>query len=603
MAKKTGELLCKLRAAMKSQGQLSAYIVPSDDAHMSEYVCEKFLRRGYVSGFTGSAGTAVVLMEKALLWTDGRYFLQAVEQMDENWTLMKAYMPGTPTEEEWLSANLSCNDKVGIDPKTCSIARFKALKKHLCGVGIELVPVEENLVDLVWDNSPSLPDAPVFLHSMTYAGEGVSSKLDHVRNQLKSKLCGSIVLSALDDIAWLYNLRGNDVNYNPVFYSFAVIDQTSSTLYVDESKLSAEIKEYLVNSSTSVKPYETIYSDVKSLEGRVFLPLSTNAAIFQAIDEKSRVVGMSPVQELKAIKNEVELEGMRNCHIRDGAALTEYLHWLQTEVIKPGVVMDEVDVSDKVALIRSKHDKFVSLSFDTISSSGANGAVIHYKPEKGSCLQIDKDDIYLCDSGAQYSDGTTDVTRTVHLGVPTQYQKDCFTRVAMGHIDLAMAVFPPGTKGTCLDCLARRPLWNVGLNYQHGTGHGVGSFLNVHEGPCRISAGNRISKHEMGLKKGMILSNEPGYYESGKFGIRIESLVEVVETSIGPDDGKYLTFSTITMAPLERKLINTELMTSAQVEWVNQYHLTVREKVGALFEELGKSQELKDWLHTMTEPL
>ena len=580
MAKKTGELLRNLRALMKSHGQLSAYIIPSDDAHMSEYVCEKFLRRSYVSGFTGSAGTAIVLMEKALMWTDGRYFLQAEKQMDENWTLMKAYMPGTPSEEEWLSSNLSRNEKVGIDPKTCSITRFKTLKKRLCGVGIELVPVEENLVDLVWDNAPPLPDAPVFLHGMEYAGESVPSKLEQVRKQLKSKLCDYIVLSALDDIAWLYNLRGNDVNYNPVFYSFAIVGHASSTLYVDESKLSSEIKEYLSNSSTSVKPYEKIYTGVKSLEGRIFLTLSTNAAIFEAIDENSRFVGMSPVQELKAIKNEVELEGMRNCHIRDGAALTEYLHWLQTEVHKPGVVIDEVDGSDKAALLRSKHDKFVSLSFDTISSSGPNGAVIHYKPEKGSCLQIDKDDIYLCDSGAQYSDGTTDITRTVHLGVPTDYQRDCYTRVVMGHIDLAMAVFPPGTKGTCLDCLARRPLWNVGLNYQHGTGHGVGSFLNVHEGPCRIAAGNRMTKHEMGLKKGMILSNEPGYYESGKFGMRLESLVEVVETSKGPDDGKYLTFNTITMAPIDRKLINTKLMTPAQVDWLNQYHLRIHHLIG-----------------------
>jgi len=603
MAKVTSELLCKLRNLMRSHGKLSAYIIPSDDAHMSEYVCEKFLRRGFISGFTGSAGTAVVLMEKALLWTDGRYFLQAEMEMDDNWTLMKARMPGTPTEEEWLTANLNCNDKVGIDPKTCSVTRFKTLKKQLCGVGIELVSVEENLVDLVWEDAPSMPAEPVFLHGVQNAGEGISSKLENIRKQLKSKLCDSIILSALDDIAWLYNLRGNDVNYNPVFYSFAYIDQTSSILYVDESKLSAEIKEYLSNSSTSVKPYEDIYADVKSLNGRVFLTLSTNAAIFKAINEKNRVVGQSPVQELKAIKNEVELEGMRNCHIRDGAALTEYLYWLQTEVHKPGIVIDEVDGSDKAAQLRSEQDKFVSLSFDTISSSGANGAIIHYKPEKGSCLQIDKDDIYLCDSGAQYSDGTTDVTRTVHLGVPSEYQKDRFTRVLMGHIDLALAVFPPGTKGTCLDCLARRPLWNVGLNYQHGTGHGVGSFLNVHEGPCRIAAGNRMTKHEMGLQKGMILSNEPGYYESGKFGMRLESLVEVVETSIGPDEGKYLTFNTITMAPIDRKLINIKLMTSAQVDWLNQYHLKVREKVGALYEKLGKHQELKDWLHAVTEPL
>lgn len=603
MAKKTGELLLRFRALMNSHGQLSAYIVPSDDAHMSEYVCEKFMRRAFVSGFTGSAGTAVVLKEKALMWTDGRYFLQAESQMDENWTLMKAYMPGTPSEEEYLCANLSPGEKVGLDPKTCSITRFRKLRKELGGVGIELVPVKENLVDLIWDDAPALPEDPVFLHSVDYAGQGVDSKLEQLRKNLKEKICPSIVLSALDDIAWLYNLRGNDVNYNPVFYSFAIVDSDSSILYVDEKKLSPEIKAYLSQASTTVKPYNDVYSDVKKLQGRVFLPLSTNAAVFEGVTEKNRVVGQSPVQEFKAVKNEVELKGMRDCHVRDGAALTEYLHWLQTEVHKPGMVIDEVDGADKAEEIRSKHDKFVSLSFDTISSSGANGAVIHYKPEKGHCLQIDKDDIYLCDSGAQYLDGTTDVTRTAHLGIATEYQKDCFTRVLMGHIDLAMAIFPPGTKGTSLDCLARRPLWTLGKNYEHGTGHGVGSFLNVHEGPCRIAAGKRMSKYEIGLNKGMILSNEPGYYESGKFGMRLESLVEVIETSIGPESGKYLTFSTITMAPIDRKLIEPKMMTAPQLQWLNNYHLEVREKVGGLFKELGKSQDLIDWLHAVTEPL
>ena len=588
---------------MKTHGELSAYIVPSDDPHMSEYVCEKFHRREFISGFSGSAGTAVICIDKALLWTDGRYFLQAENQLDENWTLMKANMPGIPTEQEWLSNNLKRNEKVGIDSKTFSIKRFKTLNKQLQGCGIELVPVEKNLVELCWENAPLLPSFPIFIHDMKHAGQTVDEKLLTLRNELKTKQCGAIVLSALDDIAWLYNLRGSDVNYNPVFYSFAIVDQGSSKLFVDETKINNEVRSYLSKLSIEIYPYEEIYAAVKNLNERVFLPLSTNTAIAQGISVNNWVIGMSPIQELKAIKNLTELEGMRKCHIRDGAALCEYLNWLETEIHKPGNVIDEVDAADKAEAFRKAYDKYVSLSFDTISSSGPNGAVIHYKPQKGSCLQIAENDMYLMDSGAQYYDGSTDVTRTIHLGEPTNYQIDCFTWVLMGHIDLAMAIFPPGTKGTCLDCLARRPLWNIGLNYQHGTGHGVGSFLNVHEGPCRISSGSRMSKYEMGLKKGMILSNEPGFYENGKFGIRIESLVEVIETSIGPNDEKYLTFETITMAPIDLKLIDKKMMTEAQINWLNAYHEKVRENIGRVFDESGKEQSLKDWLKDRTRSL
>lgn len=588
---------------MQIHGELAAYIIPSDDPHMSEYVCDKFHRREYVSGFTGSAGTAIVCLDKALLWTDGRYFLQAEKQLDENWTLMKDRMPGTPTEQEWLSNNLDKNGRVGIDPKTCSVKRFKTLNKQLQGCGIELISVKENLVEMVWDNAPLLPSSPVFIHNIEHSGQPVMDKLFSLRNDLRKKQCEAIVLSALDDIAWLYNLRGSDVNYNPVFYSFVIVDHDSSKLFIDGTKINSEVKAYLGKMEIEICPYDEVYAAVKKLNGRVFLPLSTNTAIAHGIERDNQVIGMSPVQELKAVKNATELEGMRKCHIRDGAALCEYFYWLENEVYKPGSSIDEADAADKAEALRKMYDKFVSLSFDTISSSGPNGAIIHYKPTKGSCLQVDKNDMYLIDSGAQYLDGSTDVTRTIHLGEPTKYQIDCFTRVLMGHIDLAMAIFPPGTKGTCLDCLARTHLWNVGCNYQHGTGHGVGSFLNVHEGPCRISSGNRMSKYEMGLKQGMILSNEPGFYENGKFGIRIESLIEVVETNIGPNDGKYLTFETITMAPIDLKLIDPKIMTEKQINWLNLYHKKVREYIGRVFDELEKEQGLKDWLYDKTQSI
>jgi len=574
---------------MKESGPLAAYIVPSDDSHMSEYVSSNFARRAFISGFTGSAGTAIVLQDKALLWTDGRYFLQADTEMDSNWTLMKAFMPGTPSEEEWLSANLTSPAKVGIDPTTCSIKKFKVLQKTLRGVGLELTPVTGNLIDQVWDNAPAFPCSPVSLHPVKFAGEDTNTKLAKLRHDLSDKKCSGIVLSALDDIAWLYNLRGNDVNYNPVFYSYAIVTMDSSTLFVDEAKCSAEVKDYLASISTTVAPYDAVFKATTALEGRVLLTLSGNAALGKCVDADRQVNAMSPIHKYKAIKNDVELKGMRDCHVRDGAALCQYLHWLGQQ----GAEIDEVDAADKAEYFRSQQDLYVSLSFDTISSVGANGAVIHYKPEKGACKQLDPQGMYLCDSGAQYYDGTTDVTRTVHLGTPTEHQIDMFTKVLQGHINLAKAIFPPGTKGTCLDALARTPLWNVGLNYQHGTGHGVGSFLNVHEGPCRISAGNRISVHEMGLEKGMVLSDEPGYYESGAFGIRIESLVEVVESAVGPEKSKYLTFKVITMAPIDRKLINVSLLDDEQLTWINNYHKEVLEKVG---DHLGKNVEVRNWL-------
>ena len=603
MAKPTSELLKNLRGFMQQYGQLSAYIVPSDDPHMSEYVSSNYHRRAFVSGFTGSAGTAVITTDKALMWTDGRYFLQAENQMDKNWTLMKAFMPGTPSEEEWLSANLTPPSRVGIDPKTCSVKKFKALYKKLDSVGLELVAVKDNLIDKIWDDAPKAPTDPVYLHPIEFAGKSTFEKLEEVRKSLSEKQCDSFIVSALDDVAWLYNLRGSDVTYNPVFYSFAIITKDSSVLYLDDNKISKDIEEYLDGVNTTVKPYEAVYRDVKNLKGRVLLSLSTNAAISEAIDVKNRVVLMSPIQQLKAVKNEVELKGMRDCHVRDGGALTEYFHWLTSEVHKEGVVIDEVDGSDKAEYFRSKEDKFVDLSFDTISSSGPNGAIIHYKPEKGTCLVIDKNDIYLCDSGAQYKDGTTDVTRTLHLGTPNKKQIDRFTRVLKGHIDLAMAIFPPSTKGTCIDCLARIPLWNVGLNYQHGTGHGVGSFLNVHEGPCRISGGNRMSKYEMGLEKGMILSNEPGFYEKGEFGMRIESLVEVIEANVCPEGEKYLGFRTITMAPIEKKLIDVSMLTDAELDWLNTYHSEVYAKLKSLYESQGKGKELLQYLYDATSPL
>ncbi|KAI1268617.1 aminopeptidase-like protein [Xylariaceae sp. FL1019] len=610
----TTNRLSELRKLM-SDRKVDIYIVPSEDSHSSEYIAPCDARRAFISGFTGSAGCAVITHEKAALATDGRYFNQAAKQLDDNWTLLKQGIQDVPTWQEW-SAEQSANGKiVAVDPTLLTSGTAEKLSKNIKkSGGKELEAVGENLIDLVWGSEkPARPSEPVIILDDKFAGKDVKTKLEELRKDLEKKKSLGFIISMLDEIAWLFNLRGNDIPYNPVFFSYAIVTPDEATLYIDSSKLSSECQSFLEKNSVAIKPYQDIFGDAAALgqtaeanktdssEGGKFL-ISNKAswALKRALGGGELVEEIrSPIGDAKAIKNATELEGMRQCHIRDGAALIEYFAWLEDQLVAKGAKVDEVEAADKLEACRAKQKDFVGLSFDTISSTGANAAVIHYKPERGSCPVIDPAAIYLCDSGAQYLDGTTDTTRTLHFGTPSEREIEANTLVLKGHMALDMTVFPKGTTGFAIDAMARQFLWKQGLDYRHGTGHGVGSYLNVHEGP--IGIGTRIQFSEVALSPGNVISNEPGFYEDGAFGTRIENIVMVkeVETKHKFGDKPWLGFENVTMVPYCRKLIDPKLLTAPEKEWLNSYHARVFEKTKGYFEndELAMA-----WLKRETQP-
>ncbi|RAL67765.1 hypothetical protein DID88_008495 [Monilinia fructigena] len=587
----TTERLAGLRELMK-KNKVDIYIVPSEDSHSSEYIAACDARREFISGFSGSAGCAVVTLDKAALATDGRYFNQASRQLDDNWLLLKQGLQDVPTWQEWAAEQSENGKVVGVDPTIISApdAR-KLLEKVKKRGGRDLIPVEENLVDLVWGTIDLLAQRSRsrFWHE-DLLGKDVKAKLQDLRAELHKKKSSGFIVSMLDEIAWLFNLRGNDIPYNPVFFSYAVVTPQLATLYVDSSKLSDECTTHLKDNGVSIRDYSEIFGELevlsKSLDSedaksKKFLVSSRASwALKRALGGDSKVNEVrSPIGDAKAVKNETELEGMRACHVRDGAALIEYFAWLEHQLVVEKVELDEVTAADKLEQLRSKQKHFAGLSFDTISSTGANAAVIHYKPEPGNCSIIDPKAVYLCDSGAQYFDGTTDTTRTLHFDV---------------------AVFPKGTSGFALDALARQFLWEEGLDYRHGTGHGVGSYLNVHEGP--IGIGTRIQYSEVPLAPGNVISNEPGYYEDSAFGIRIENIIMVkeVETKYKFGDKPYLGFEHVTMVPYCRKLIDETLLTRKEKHWLNEYHADIYSKTKDYF----KGDDLTmSWLEKETEPL
>ncbi|RAK88699.1 hypothetical protein BO79DRAFT_148364 [Aspergillus costaricaensis CBS 115574] len=583
----TSERLARLRQLMQER-KVDVYIVPSEDSHQSEYIAPCDGRREFISGFSGSAGTAIVSMTKAALSTDGRYFNQASKQLDSNWALLKRGVEGFPTWQEWTTEQAEGGKVVGVDPALVTPAGARSLSETLKKNGSSLVGVEQNLVDLVWGKDrPAPPREAVRVHPAQYAGKSFQEKIGDLRKELENKKAAGIVISMLDEIAWLFNLRGTDIPYNPVFFSYALITPTTVDLYVDEDKLTPEVKAHL-GQDVVIKPYDSIFADAKALSEarkqdatgaapKFLLSNKASWALSLSLGGEEQVEEVrSPIADAKAVKNDVELAGMRACHVRDGAALIEYFAWLENELINKKTTLDEVDAADKLEQIRSKHDLYAGLSFDTISSTGPNGAVIHYKPEKGSCSIIDPTAIYLCDSGAQYLDGTTDVTRTFHFGKPTELEKKAFTLVLKGLISIDTAVFPKGTSGFALDALARQFLWKEGLDYLHGTGHGIGSYLNVHEGPMGI--GTRVQYTEVPIAAGNVISDEPGFYEDGKFGIRIENVIMAreVQTTHKFGEKPWLGFEHVTMAPLGRNLINASLLSEHEIKWVNDYHAEVQ---------------------------
>ncbi|KAI1106329.1 aminopeptidase-like protein [Jackrogersella minutella] len=611
----TSARLARLRELM-SENNVDVYIVPSEDSHASEYIAPCDARREFISGFTGSAGCAVIAHDKAALATDGRYFNQASHQLDDNWLLLKQGLSDVPTWQEWSAEQAAGGKVVAVDPTLLTSGAAKKLSEKIKkSGGKELAPVEVNLVDRTWgDDRPPQPEEPIIVLGENFTGKDAKTKLAELRKELEKKKSLGFVVSMLDEIAWLFNLRGNDIPFNPVFFSYAIITADDASLYVNPSKLSAECQSYLKENGVSIKPYKDIFGDASVLreaaearkaddakDNKKFL-ISNKAswALKRALGGDSMVEEIrSPIGDSKAVKNETELEGMRACHIRDGAALIEFFAWLEDQLIVKKATIDEVEAADKLESLRAKQKDFVGLSFPAISSTGPNAAVIHYKPERGSCSVVDPNAVYLCDSGAQYLDGTTDTTRTLHFSKPTETEIEAYTLVLKGNIALDRAVFPKGTTGFALDGLARQYLWQNGLDYRHGTGHGVGSYLNVHEGP--IGIGTRVQYSEVSLSPGNVISDEPGYYEDGAFGIRIENIVMVkeIKTKYKFGDKPYLGFEHVTMVPYCRKLIDSSLLTKEEIKWLNEYNEDIWNKTKGYFED---DKVTTAWLKRETQP-
>lgn len=612
VATATGNQLKRLRDCMLDTKlvpqPLHAYIVPSADSHGSEYLAECDKRRAFISGFTGSAGTAIITQDHACLWTDGRYFLQATEEMDDHWTLMREGLPTTPKQATWLCQTLSTGSVVGVDPNLLSYNTWMPFKDQLESAGHKLIPVEKNLVDLVWDDKPAVACNPVVPLPLKFSGKSIKDKLTDIRSQMHEKNASLLVLTFLDEIAWFLNMRGSDIEYNPVFFSFVIIGEKEFTIFIDAKKFTPEVEAHLKTEADgekfNIKDYNQIKTTLKDqladLQGRVWICQDANYSLSSLVSSKIAVRENTPIQLMKAIKNPVEIQGMRNAHIKDAAALCCYFAWLEKNVSSGQIT--EISGADKLEEFRGMQEDFRGPSFDTISSVGPHGAIIHYKPTKDSDVPIRSDCIYLCDSGGQYRDGTTDVTRTLHFGTPTDYEKECFTRVLKGQIKLGTSIFPSKIRGNYLDSFARQYLWEVGLDYSHGTGHGIGAYLNVHEGPIEVSW--RTTKEDPGLDVGMFISNEPGFYENGSFGIRIEDIVQIVpaQTKHNFNNRGFLTFETVTLVPIQTKMMMVDMLTAAEVEHINGYHQKCRDVVGPLLEKQGH-KEAKEWLWRETEPI
>uniref|UniRef100_A0A8C8FIY0 Xaa-Pro aminopeptidase 1 n=1 Tax=Oncorhynchus tshawytscha TaxID=74940 RepID=A0A8C8FIY0_ONCTS len=602
----TVELLRQLRQAMRNTKYIAepiqAYIVPSGDAHQSEYIAPCDCRREFICGFNGSAGTAIVTEKHAAMWTDGRYFLQASQQMDNNWTLMKMGLKETLSQEDWLISVLPENSTVGVDPWIIAADQWKNMSKALASAGHSLVAVQDNLIDAIWMDRPTRPSTQLLTLGLGFTGLTWQDKMTALRSKMAERKISWFVATALDEIAWLFNLRGSDIEYNPVFFAYAIVGMNTIRLFMDIKRLAVPtVREHLqldtpskVELSIQTAPYESVFTELQAVcaslgpKEKVWISDKASCALTQVIPKV-----IPKVREYNCVVRH------KMTTIKDAVALCELFAWLEKEIPKGTVT--EISAADKAEELRSQQKDFVGLSFPSISSVGPNGAIIHYRPLPETNRTLSLNEIYLLDSGAQYIDGTTDVTRTMHFGSPSAYEKETFTYVLKGHIAVSAAIFPNGTKGHLLDSFARQALWESGLDYLHGTGHGVGCFLNVHEGPCGISYKTFADEP---LEAGMIVSDEPGYYEDGLFGIRIENVVLVV-----PTKPKYnyrnkgsLTFEPLTLVPIQAKMVNTDLLTQKERDWVNEYHRQCRETIGAELERQGR-KEAMDWLIRETQPI
>ena len=583
-----------LRELMRRE-KLDAFIFPSTDPHNGEYVPSHWEGRKWITGFDGSAGTAVVTMHEAALWTDSRYFIAAEEQLaGTGIQLMKERMPETPTIPKWLGMKL-VDDRdpyVGIDGSVCSAAMVMELTKELRSQGGIALHTSLDPLARIWKDRPSLPDSKVVIHPLEYSGESCASKLERIRAALRQKHAGGMLVAALDDIAWILNLRGSDVHCNPVFVAYLLIEPKKATLFIDQTKLSKEVINYLKGEGVSVDDYNVVKKRLRYYGEYNILadPNEINHTLYNAI-ECVKVDAPSPIPAMKALKNDTEIEGFRNAMVRDGVAMVKFLYWLKTA--PDTSLLSELSVSERLERERSRQDKFRGISFDTIAAYGAHGAIVHYEPTKESNVKLQKEGLLLLDSGAQYLDGTTDITRTIALGPLAEEQKRVYTLVLKGHIQLQMLKFPHGASGTQLDAVARMAMWGQGMNFMHGTGHGVGSYLCVHEGPHQI----RMEYRPAPLLPGMVVTDEPGLYLSGRFGVRIENML-LVKSYMSTEFGEFLQFETLTLCPIDKEPIIVEMLSEEEKKWLDDYHLTVRDKLSRhlTFDE-------RSWLEEVTKPL
>lgn len=587
-----------LRLLMKEKG-VDAVIVPQADPHKSEYLADHWQLRRFLSGFSGSAGTLVVTSEKAALWTDSRYFLQAERQLEGTGIqLMKEGLDGVPTIDDWLFDNLKPGNTLAIDGWLFFVDEVDNLLDTIDLRDVNLVE-DSQLVSSLWTDRPPLPDCKAFIHEEKYAGQSAGSKIQDILDWLESQYTDAYLVSALDEIAWILNLRGADVRCNPVNIAYLYISANKSVLFIEPKKVEGEVAEYLTQNNVEVMPYDKLEDFVRSLpnELSVLADRSTMSySLYQAFAKGNIRLCKSPVTELKAVKNTVQQEGFRHAMRRDGVALVYGFKEIEERLAR-GEKTTEIDVADILLKYRSRQPLFHEESFETISGYGPHGAIVHYSATPDTDTELKPEGLLLVDSGAQYQDGTTDITRTIALGTPTPQEKRDFTLVLKGMIALARAVFPRGTRGIQLDILAHQFLWRAGQQYLHGTGHGVGHFLNVHEGPVQIRSNNRNWNEE--LKPGMVLSDEPGLYKAGVHGIRCENLLLVHETVIpGADDFQYLDFETLTLFPFDLKLVDKEIMMPDEIEWLNSYHQRVYDELSPLLDESAK-----EWLVEKTRSI
>lgn len=587
--------LARLRELMKRE-HLSAFIFPSTDAHQSEYVADHWRGREWISGFNGSAGTAVVTMKSAALWTDSRYFLAAEEQLEgTEYQLMRLKMEGTPTIAEWLGKELQDvqSPEVGLDGMVNSYNYVKDFSYSLRKLGGITLRTNLDPLEQIWENRPSLPANPVEIQPLEYAGETLASKVARIRKSLRELHADGMLVSALDDIAWTLNLRGTDVHCNPVFVSYLLIESDKVSLFVDDNKLSPEVKQYLQDNQVSLYKYNKVEKCLESYsEYNILLDGDeTSYYLWKTVKCQEIVAAGSPIPAMKAVKNKAEIEGYRSAMLKDGVAMVKFLKWLKPAVEAGG--QTEISIDEKLTSLRAEQKLFRDISFDTIAGYAQHGAIVHYEATPETDVVLKPEGLILIDSGAQYQDGTTDITRTIALGPVSQEMKHVYTLVLKAHIQLELVKFPDGASGTQLDAVGRKCMWREGYNFLHGTGHGVGSYLCVHEGPHQI----RMEWMPTPLRAGMTLTDEPGLYLAGKFGVRIENTV-LISDYMSTEFGKFLQIEPLTLCPIDTTPIDVDMLLPEEIDWLNAYHHSVYEKLSPFLDE-----EEKIWLENATKPI